>query len=97
MGDGLLGDALQLKIICTFNSDLKEIDDALLRKGRLIIRYYFDKLAVEKSIRLQQSVKCTTIRHEALTLAEIYHTDKYRQDSDITVNSIGFRRNTAEE
>lgn len=97
MGDGLLGDALHLKIICTFNSDLKEVDDALLRKGRLIIRYYFDKLDVEKSVTLQKSIKVNNIRHEALTLAEIYHTGNFIQNSDITASRIGFRRNAGEE
>jgi hypothetical protein len=49
LGDGLLGDALQIKIICTFNTELKNIDQALLRKGRLFQRYEFKALSVEKS------------------------------------------------
>lgn len=48
LGDGLLGDALKLKIICTFNCELSRIDEALLRKGRLAFRYEFGPLDLEK-------------------------------------------------
>ena len=48
--DGLLGEALKIKVICTFNTPLKNIDEALLRKGRLIARYEFKELNIEKSI-----------------------------------------------
>jgi hypothetical protein len=34
--DGLLGDALKLQIVCTFNCRLDQIDPALMRPGRLI-------------------------------------------------------------
>ena len=34
LGDGLLSDALQINIICTFNTGIKRIDDAILKKGR---------------------------------------------------------------
>ena len=49
MADGLLGDSLNLKFICTFNSDVKKIDKALLRKGRLVDKYEFGKLSAEKT------------------------------------------------
>lgn len=35
--DGLLGKSLGIQIIATFNTDVKNIDKALLRKGRLSI------------------------------------------------------------
>ena len=38
MSDGLLNDMLKLQIICTFNVELKQLDAALLRPGRLIAR-----------------------------------------------------------
>jgi len=92
MGDGLLGDALQLKIITTFNSDLKDIDPALLRKGRLVVRYFFDKLEKSKAVALQKELGRKTVLDEAMTLADIYNND----DNDLTGNgertSIGFKR-----
>jgi hypothetical protein len=41
MTDGLLNDILNLQIICTFNVDLKILDKALLRPGRLLARKEF--------------------------------------------------------
>ncbi len=38
ISDGLLSDCLNVQIICTFNSDIALIDNALLRKGRLIAK-----------------------------------------------------------
>lgn len=47
--DGLIGDAIHPKFICTFNTPLSNIDPALLRKGRLKIRYEFGPLSLEKT------------------------------------------------
>ncbi len=52
ISDGLLSDCLNVQIICTFNTALSNIDSALLRKGRLIAHYKFDKLTPEKAQRL---------------------------------------------
>lgn len=48
ISDGILGDSLNLKFICTFNDELTNIDKALLRKGRLKIKYEFKELTKEK-------------------------------------------------
>lgn len=47
--DGLMADSLGLKFFCTFNTDLQNIDEALLRKGRLISKYEFKPLAKDKA------------------------------------------------
>ncbi|CAF5125687.1 unnamed protein product, partial [Rotaria sp. Silwood1] len=39
LSDGLLGDAMHQQIICTFNCDVRSIDAALLRDGRLVIEH----------------------------------------------------------
>jgi len=93
MGDGLLGDALRLKIICTFNADLKEIDEALLRKGRMVMRYYFDKVKLEKSVSLQKEINRQPLLNEALTLADIYNSDENDLLGDANKKSIGFKKN----
>ncbi len=46
--DGLIGENLSLKFICTFNTDLHNVDQALQRKGRCSISYEFKKLNKEK-------------------------------------------------
>ncbi|MCH8317319.1 MAG: AAA family ATPase, partial [Bacteroidetes bacterium] len=45
MTDGLLNDMLNLQIICTFNVDLRKLDSALLRPGRLVARKEFKPLS----------------------------------------------------
>jgi hypothetical protein len=81
--DGLLSDGLGLKFICTFNDDVKNIDSALLRKGRLISKYEFKPLCVEKANELLNSLyrekydageyKNEPVTDKALSLADIYH------------------------
>ena len=46
--DGLVGESFNIKFICTFNTSEKNIDTALLRKGRLSLMYKFNPLSVEK-------------------------------------------------
>lgn len=72
--DGLLGDAMHQQIIATFNCDLTTIDPALLRKGRLIANYEFNKLDLESSKKLSDKLGFGTERiNEPMTLAEIYN------------------------
>ena len=56
MTDGLLADDLGIKFICTFNEDIKDIDPALLRKGRLVSKYEFKPLTVEKTNALLEHI-----------------------------------------
>ena len=83
MTDGLLSDGLGLKFICTFNDDVKNIDTALLRKGRLVSKYEFKPLETEKANELLRSLyfekwekgeySVEPITQKALSLADIYH------------------------
>jgi len=76
LGDGLLSDALSIKIVCTFNADLKEIDRAILRKGRLVARYEFKELEIEKANALSKKIKNDIEYKKPTTLAEIYNNNK---------------------
>lgn len=49
MSDGLLGDNMNITFICTFNNDYSSIDKALTRKGRLVCKYEFKELCLEKT------------------------------------------------
>lgn len=72
MTDGLLNDMLNLQIICTFNVDLKKLDSALLRPGRLIARKEFKPLSELDANLLAQRLG---IKHHftgPATLGEIY-------------------------
>ena len=71
--DGLLGESLSIQIIATFNTDVKNIDKALLRKGRLIALYEFKPLTVERSAALLKQTGCKDYAvSKPMTLAEIF-------------------------
>jgi hypothetical protein len=77
MSDGLLGDALNLKFICTFNAPLKDIDKALLRKGRLVARYEFKDLSTEKANAIIQEQKLNiSLQTKPIALAELFNYQK---------------------
>lgn len=72
LGDGLLGDALGIKVICTFNTALSKIDKALTRKGRMIARYEFGELKREKAEKLAAINSLKLNHNKPLTLANIF-------------------------
>ena len=74
--DGLLGETLGIQVIATFNTDLHNIDKALLRKGRLTAIYEFKPLSIEKSrVLLHESGIKDYFVHKPMTLADIYNTE----------------------
>lgn len=75
LGDGLLSDALSLNVICTFNANIKKIDDALLRKGRLLARYEFKELEVSKGQALANRIGKNIIVDKPMTVSDIYNYD----------------------
>ena len=91
ISDGLLSDCLNVQIICTFNSKIGLVDNALLRKGRLIARYEFEKLSIEKAVALSNHLGLKNIVKRPMTLAEITNPEENYQEPTKT-NVIGFRR-----
>ena len=91
LSDGILGESLGIQIIATFNTPLHNIDPALLRKGRLKIRYEFKPLSIEKSRSLLEGLgkKEHPVNHP-LTLAEIYHIEENDYKWQEHNNRIGF-------
>lgn len=91
ISDGLLSDCLNVQIICTFNSELRLVDSALLRKGRLIAKYEFGKLSVAKANALSNHLGLKNIITKPMTLAEITNPDDINPEPAKT-NIVGFRR-----
>ncbi|MBN2890558.1 MAG: AAA family ATPase [Bacteroidales bacterium] len=89
LGDGLLSDAFSVKLICTFNAELKKIDPAILRKGRLAIRYEFMPLEIDKAQKLAQKLKIDTEITEPTTLADIFNTNQVAEEYEKT-KRLGF-------
>lgn len=75
LSDGILGDSLNLKFICTFNSNLTKIDKALLRKGRLKLKYEFCKLDSEKVIKLAKKLNKDITVPVPMSLCDVYNYD----------------------
>lgn len=84
MSDGIMGDALNIQLICTFNAEWAEIDEALKRPGRLIASYRFEKLTAEKTRILVKKLHGENVEpiERQMTLAEVYkmQEDKHRID-----------------
>ena len=73
--DGILGDCLSIQIVATFNMKKEKIDQALLRKGRLIAEHKFEKLSIDESNKLLKHLKKDHKVSESMSLADIYNID----------------------
>lgn len=86
--DGLYSDIFNIKIVATFNTSLENIDPALLREGRLVMKYTFDKLTLDKTNKLLKSLNKPKSKVE-LTLAQIYNETLEEQETK-KPRKIGF-------
>lgn len=94
MTDGLLSDCLNISIVATFNTTTKDIDKALLRKGRLLKEYKFDKLEPNKAQSLLNKIGCKdATAKEPMSLAEIYfYGDENTKDHNLgNTRKVGFK------
>ena len=92
LSDGILGDVLSVKIIATINTS-DSIDKALFRAGRLVAKYTFKKLKLDKAKKLASKLNVNPDDiTEDITLAEIYNRSPNKFGEDNTDNKIGFKR-----
>lgn len=94
ISDGLLSDCLNIQIICSFNTDISKVDNALLRKGRLIAQYEFKELEVAKAQALSNKLGFTTTFHSPAFLTAIYNQEEKEFQQVKRSNTIGFRANS---
>lgn len=90
--DGILGDILNIQIVATFNMDHKKLDEALLRKGRLIAEHHFDKLSVEDANKLIKKLGYKIKVDAPMTLTEIYNLTEVEYRTNKKSGSIGFNQ-----
>jgi len=90
--DGLLGETLHIKVIATFNTEAKNIDKALMRKGRLELMYQFKPLSIEKSNKLFTKLKIDYITNKEMSLTDIYNFKNKDYHYKPERGSIGFGR-----
>jgi SpoVK/Ycf46/Vps4 family AAA+-type ATPase len=73
--DGVMGDALGLQVVCTINSELTDIDPALLRPGRLLARREIDRLSRDEARLLAEHLGKPLPDGETIALAELFNPD----------------------
>lgn len=88
--DGILGDCLSIQVIATFNMRREKIDQALLRKGRLIAEHKFEKLNVDDTNKLLKHINKDITVDEGLALADIYNIDVEEYKTTNNKTKIGF-------
>ena len=74
LSDGIVGNLLNLRIVCTTNAEVEDIDAALLRSGRLSARVEVGLLDNEKAKQVYSRIK---------GCSDVELTDKYYSLSDI--------------
>lgn len=74
--DGMLGDALGLHVVCTLNSDLADLDPALLRPGRLVAHRAFELLTAGEAGELARALGLAPPPPggERVALAEVFNS-----------------------
>lgn len=92
ISDGILGDCLNVQIVATFNTKKDRLDQALLRKGRLIAEYEFKALNVDHANRLLEQLGKTHRTKKPLTLTEIYNIEEEEFRTQKERNPIGFNQ-----
>ncbi len=92
LSDGLMSDALGIKLICTFNTGLSNIDKALLRKGRLINRYEFKELSIEKAKKIAELNNLPYDGKMPIKIGDLFNIEKNNQTNEIVKQKIGFKR-----
>jgi SpoVK/Ycf46/Vps4 family AAA+-type ATPase len=93
ISDGLLADCLNIQIICSFNTDISKIDSALMRKGRLIAKYEFKELEIEKAQKLSDKLGFKTCIDKPMTLTSIYNQEEKDFQQVKSSSNLGFRTN----
>jgi len=87
LGDGILGESLNIKTILTYNvSD--DVDDAILRKGRCLFKHHFEELEPDVATKISKEIGNNKTYNIKVNLAEIFNPE----DGDYSVKNtkIGF-------
>lgn len=90
LSDGILGDGLNIKFICTFNADINDLDKAILRKGRLKYKYEFKALTPEKTQELAKELGKEIPNGKSLTVGDIYNWEEENGGINKKSKHIGF-------
>ena len=70
--EGILNDILKIQIICTFNIDMAEIDEALKRNSRMIADIHFSKRSIEEAQKILDYLNLDYKTNKEMSLSDIY-------------------------
>jgi hypothetical protein len=87
---------MDMQIIATLNVKKNIIDDAILRKGRLMVNYKFKTLSALQATKLSKYIKTNKTYTKPQTLSEVYEEQIGKQLVDLAdINeadtSMGFK------
>lgn len=91
--DGFIGDMVQAHLVCTINSEVKDLDAAVLRPGRQRFFREFGLLEWSDASALAETLGVVLAEQRSYSLAELYHfKDLMNQDllHQPTKHAIGF-------
>ena len=90
VADGLLGEFLNLHLVCTINCEINQLDPAIIRSGRLLDSWQFRKLTAAEALKLcaAKKIELRDCRDD-YSLAEIYNGGS-RLGSNGSRKKIGF-------
>ena len=71
--DGFIGDLVRVHLVCTVNSDLSKVDEALMRPGRQKFFKEFKKLEWTEAKTLAEHLDIGLSEERTYTLAEIFN------------------------
>ena len=90
LSDGILGDCVNVKLLVTFNCELKDIDPALLRKGRLKLQHEFKKLDSLQANKLFKFLNISYETKESMSLSDIYNFKEENFKKEEIKRLVGF-------
>lgn len=93
LSDGIISDAFNLKFICTFNAEIGQIDKAILRKGRLKVKYEFGKLKADKVAKVASRLGIELDdkdKNKDMVLTDVYNYESENDFSKKKKSTIGF-------
>mgnify|MGYP001566581091 FL=1 len=84
LSDGILGECIKARIVCTFNTEITNIDPALIRKGRLKCQYEFKPLEPAQANKLFKHLNIDHTTKEPMILGDIYNfnVENFRKEKE---------------
>jgi hypothetical protein len=79
--DGLMTQYIRLHLICTLNCKVEDVDQALLRPGRLRCFRSFERTPRERALRLAERYGLTLSDRADYTLAEIFASPNFSRNT----------------